>query len=188
MPDRDEAGRFLPGNGAWSERFRTSTGTKRKFENGDALLEACKDYFEWAHQNPIVVDNVGWFQGRATHEPEYKTRPLTVEGLAVHLGISPRTWRAWSEEGSRDFREDLAPVIEEVEAAMYSHNFDGASAGLFNAGIIARKLGLSDKQELTGKDGGPVQTEEVSARERLAGKLARIAAGSAENEDTGESE
>lgn len=163
MPDRDEAGRFLPGNTAWPEAFRNRS-KPRKFQTGEDLRDACISYFEWATENPIIVDNVGWFQGRANHEEERKARPLTVEGLCVYIGIATRTWRAWSEESHKDFRADLAPVIEEAEAAMYSYNFDGASAGIFNAGIIARKLGLSDKQEIEGNPDKPLTVQTVTRK------------------------
>ena len=32
---------------------------------------------------------------------------------------------------------------------MYSQKFEGAASGIFNANIIARDLGLSDKQDIT---------------------------------------
>ena len=40
-------------------------------------------------------------------------------------------------------------------------------------------------QEHTGKDGGPIQTQEVSALERITGRIAGIAARSRPDEDTG---
>jgi phage terminase small subunit len=53
---------------------------------------------------------------------------------------------------------------------------------------IGRHLGMfKDKVELTGKDGGPIQTAEVSPRELLAGKLARLAPRSTTTGDAGES-
>lgn len=42
--------------------------------------------------------------------------------------------------------------------------------------------------EMSGPDGKPIQTEEVSARERVNSKLARIATRSAADGDTGEPE
>ncbi len=44
------------------------------------------------------------------------------------------------------------------------------------------------KTELTGKDGGPIETKDVSARETVAGKLARLAARSGKGEDPSGSE
>jgi hypothetical protein len=41
------------------------------------------------------------------------------------------------------------------------------------------------KVEMTGKDGGPVQTQEMSARDILAGRIAELAARSGEGESSG---
>lgn len=77
---------------------------------------------------------------------------------------------------SEEIDEDTAAAIAEI-----SQNATGGikvklhdkRAALVDLG---RHLGIfKDKVELTGKDGGPVQVEEVSARDILAGKLARIA-------------
>ena len=47
-------------------------------------------------------------------------------------------------------------VIHKIEDCIYNQKFEGAIIGLYNANIIARDLGLSDKNELTGKDGNPL--------------------------------
>jgi poly(A) polymerase Pap1 len=51
---------------------------------------------------------------------------------------------------------DFSTVITDIEKTIYTQKFQGASADLLNANIIARDLGLSDKTELTGKDGKPL--------------------------------
>ena len=38
-------------------------------------------------------------------------------------------------------------VIERIEQTVYSQKFEGAAAGLLNANIIARDLGLADRRE-----------------------------------------
>ena len=57
-----------------------------------------------------------------------------------------------------------------------TQKFAGAAADLLNANIIARDLGLADKNEVTGKDGGPVEVKELSdlqAAQRVAYMLGR---------------
>lgn len=44
--------------------------------------------------------------------------------------------------------EDFLHVIARVEETIETQQFEGACVGAFNANIIARKLGLSDKQEV----------------------------------------
>jgi hypothetical protein len=78
----------------------------------------------------------------------------------LFLDISRQTWN--------DYKKlpDFIAVTEQAENVIRSQKFGGAAAGLLNANIIARDLGLSDKTELTGKDGGAIETKEIGKNER----------------------
>jgi hypothetical protein len=148
MSGKDEdTGRFLPGNRFWEAR--SSHGARPKFLVADDLWSACCEYFEWVEQNPLYEDKLVTFQGSATHEPVAKMRAMTIAGLCLFLDVSFETWTEW-----RRSRPDLSDVISRAEAIIYQQKFSGAAADLLNANIIARDLGLADKSELTGKDGG----------------------------------
>lgn len=43
--------------------------------------------------------------------------------------------------------KDLFEVITRIEEVIETHQFEGACTGVFNANIIARKLGLMNKQQ-----------------------------------------
>ncbi|WP_425070657.1 terminase small subunit [Sagittula sp. S175] len=144
---RDEAtGRFLPGNRFWEAR--SSAGPKPKFDNGDALWSACLEYFAWCHDNPLYEDKLVTFQGMATHEPVAKMRAMTIAGLCLFLDVTQKQWIEWREK-----RADLSEVIAQAEAVIYQQKFAGAAADLLNANIIARDLGLADKQDHQSTDG-----------------------------------
>lgn len=155
--ERDEAGRFLPGNRFWEAR--SSAGPKPKFENADDLWMACVEYFNWVTDNPLYADQLVTFQGAATHEPVAKMRAMTIAGLCLFLDVAPNTWREW-----RDARPDLTTIITRAEQVIFQQKFEGAAADLLNGSIIARDLGLADRKELSGPDGGPVQ---ITAVERI---------------------
>lgn len=178
MSDRDEAGRFLPGNRFWEAR--SSAGPKPKFANPDALWAACAEYFQWAEENPLQEAKAFSYEGKVTIAALPKMRALTLTGLCNFLDIDDTTWRDW-----RNSRPDLSTIITRVEAIIYQQKFEGASADLLNPNIIARDLGLADKREHTGPNGGPIQTEEVSARDRISSRLASLAARGDTPEDTG---
>jgi hypothetical protein len=131
------------------------------FTSGGDLWTACVEYFEWVDANPLYSDQLVTFQGKATHEPVAKMRAMTLAGLCLFLDITTKAWRLWKAN-----RVDLAETIERVEMVLYAQKFAGAAADLLNANIIARDLGLADKSELTGKDGGPVQLKEMSDMEK----------------------
>jgi hypothetical protein len=51
---------------------------------------------------------------------------------------------------------DFIHICTYAEEVIYTHKFEGAAVGAFNANIMARDLGLSEKAEVTGKDGVPL--------------------------------
>lgn len=172
MTDRDEAGRFLPGNRFWEAR--SSAGPKPKFDGPEPLWDACSEYFDWNHENPLYADQLVTFQGSATHEPVAKMRAMTLAGLCMFLDVTERQWREW-----REVRPDLLPVITRAEAVIYRQKFEGASADLLNGNIIARDLGLKDTSKIEGP--GPNGEHLLRAVTDLTDEqLALIASGNAD--------
>jgi len=141
------------GNQFW--KARSSHGRKPIFASPDDLWEAATEYFQWVEDNPLWEDRVTSYKGVNKHEPVAKMRAMTVTGLCIFLDISAQ---AWSEYKRRDGFGEITARIDEI---IRTQKFAGAAADLLNANIIARDLGLADKSELTGKDGGPLQTEDI---------------------------
>lgn len=166
---KDSKGRFLPGNKFWEATYPFGAATSAaRMRSAEEVRAACLDYMNWVHDNPLYVDELVKFEGRATHESVAKMRAMTNVGLCMHIGISRETWSHW-----RQTREDLKDVIAWADDVIYRQKFEGAAAGLLNQAIIARDLGLADRQELTGADGGAIQTKVNSdaAFARLASLL-----------------
>lgn len=178
--DRDSAGRFLPSNKFWRAASDLA-GRPRIFETADQLRAACEAYFDWTDDNPLYRDELVTFQGRSSHEPVALMRAMTLRAMCQHMGISERVWKKW-----RDDREDLRDVIEWAESVIYCWKFEGAAAGQLNPMVITRELGLAEKSELSGPGGGPLRTQEVSARDVLADRIARLSTRRGEGGDTGE--
>lgn len=82
--------------------------------------------------------------------------------------------QAWSEYKQRQGFGEITARIDDV---IRSQKFAGAAADLLNANIIARDLGLADKSELTGRDGGPIETKETSDRDLAKAVAALLAKG-----------
>lgn len=128
------------GNRFWEAR--SSHGRNPKFESPEALWEACSEYFEWVEANPLWEMKAFSYQGEVTQKPIAKMRAMTINGMCSHLGIDITTWRDYRK------KDDFSPVITRVEQIIYEQKFTGAAAGLFNAKIIARDLGLADKKQV----------------------------------------
>jgi hypothetical protein len=156
------------GNQFW--KARSSHGRAPIFADADQLWGAAAEYFEWVEDNPLYEDKITAYQGVVTHEPVAKMRAMTVAGLCIFLDISQQAWGEYRQ------REGFGEVTSRIDAVIRDQKFTGAAADLLNANIIARDLGLADKSELTGKDGGPIETNDVTATRRrsaLALLLAR---------------
>lgn len=147
----ERTGRYLPGNRFWEAR--SSHGRHPIFRTPEELWGACVEYFEWAEENPLHEAKAFAYEGAVTVEPLPKMRAMTITGLCLFLDISFSTWDEW-----RRSRPDLSEVITRAEAVIYSQKFEGAAAGLLVPNIIARDLGLADKQEHSGPGGGPIRT------------------------------
>lgn len=161
------------GNQFW--RVRSSHGRKPIFPDPDILWDACCEYFEWVEANPLWEDRVMSYQGVNTHEPVAKMRAMTVTGLCNFLDIS---LQAWTEYRTRNGFGDVTTRVDQI---IRDQKFAGAAADLLNANIIARDLGLADKSELTGKDGGPIQTEDAGGYD-LARRIAMALSGGLKGE------
>lgn len=136
---------------------RSKGGRPPLYEDpNDLWADAC-EYFEYVEANPLMEDKVVTAGGIATHEPVAKMRAMSLCGLCVFLKIAQDTFRNYRE------RDGFLEVTKMIDDILYSQKFEGASAGLLNANIIARDLGLADnvKNEHTGKNGGPIETRQV---------------------------
>lgn len=138
------------GNQFW--KARASSGRGPKYATAEELEADCEEYFEWVEANPLYEDRLVTFQGAASHEPVAKMRAMTIAGLCLFLRIGQSTWAEFRK------REDLLGVTTRVDDIIRTQKFAGAAADLLNPNIIARDLGLADKQELTGPDGKPLNT------------------------------
>ncbi|MGR9413160.1 DNA-packaging protein [Rhizobium leguminosarum] len=137
------------GNQFW--KVRSSHGRNPIFATPDQLWKGCSEYFEWVEKNPLQESQAFAYQGEVKIQQIPKMRAMTITGLCIFLDIATVTWNEYRT------KEGFSNVTTRAEDIIRSQKFEGASAGLLNANIIARDLGLADKNELTGKGGDPVQ-------------------------------
>ena len=142
------------GNQFW--KARSSHGRKPKFASPEILLEACEEYFEWVADNPLHEAKAFSYQGETKIEYLPKMRAMTVGGMCLFLDIDKTTWLEYRN------KDGFSTVTTRVDEAIRTQKFAGAAADLLNANIIARDLGLADKNEFTGKDGGNIKVEDAT--------------------------
>lgn len=128
------------------------------------------------------------------HEPTSAQRQLVqlhaTIGTQQHviadmLGIDPKTMR-------KHYRDELDLASAKANATIGGALFNKAKGGDTAAMIFWMKTRAGWREttvvENTGKDGGPIQTQEIGPRERIASKLAGLASRRSASEDTGEPE
>ena len=173
----EESRNAMYGNSFWMAR--STHGRNPTFNNSNDLWDACVQYFIWVEENPLEEKKLFSFQGRVHSGRIDKIRAMTIGGLCIFLGICRNTWTNYkAKEGKTDkekrLAEDFLRVTSNVEEIITSQKFEGAAADLLNANIIARDLGLKDKQDLSSEDGSmtPSHTKELS-NEELKKELAK---------------
>jgi hypothetical protein len=127
------------GNQFW--KARTKHGRDKIFASADLLWEACQEYFQWVEDNPLWEMKSYMYQGAPVQDQLPKMRAMTIQGLCLFLDVDDLTWRRWRDD------KDFCTITTRAEKVIYMQKFSGAAADQLNANIIARDLGLVDKQE-----------------------------------------
>lgn len=146
------------GNEFW--KSRTEHGRAKIFKTPAILLEVAMDYFQWCEDNPLEKAII--YQGEISSKSEKLMRAMTMGGLCVHMGVNSKYLYDFMDGLDLETSEgkDFSDIIGRIKDIMRSQKFEGASAGLLNANIIARDLGLAEKSLLTGTgEGGAIKTE-----------------------------
>src|SRR5690554_1055368 len=155
---------FLPGNQFW--KARTKVGRPRLFASAEALWEACCEYFQWVEDNPLYEMKAFSYQGEVVQEPVAKMRAMTIDGLCLFLDIAVSTWYEWRNV------DDFSEVVAKAESVIRSQKFAGVAADLLNANIIARDLGLADKNQVDHRSSDGSMSP-VASQEAVLAALAR---------------
>ena len=82
----------------------------------------------------------------------------SVAGLAVAIKVNRSTLYEWSKQDDGVFSDILANILDKQEQVLW----DKGMVGDFNPSLTKLALGkhgYTDKQELSGADGGPVQVD-----------------------------
>lgn len=145
---------MLKGNQLWQLSAKKILDGRRSFQWPHELLEELVNYFNWIQDNPLNEAKLTSFQGTNALENLPKMRAVTQQSMYLYCGISRSKWG--------DYRlgndiEGFKEVVEWAEDMMHSINFEGGASGLLNAMLVARQLGLAERTELTGRDGGPME-------------------------------
>jgi hypothetical protein len=122
-------------------------GKPKYIETPEKFWEYFEAYQEHIKQNPIKKQD---FVGKDALEVNRKLeRPLTWVGFENYLykaGIISDL--SDYEENKNNSYTDYLPIIRVIKRIIEQDQFEGATVGIYQQNIIARKLGLVDKKEV----------------------------------------
>lgn len=150
------------GNKFWM--LRSKHGRDKLFSTPELLWEAACEYFQWCDENPWTTRKaiqknmpvrvkkgkrtITEVQQQTEQQVSPVSRPYSLMGFCIYVGASRRWWSNFRDDCIAKNEEEFLHVIARVEETIKTQQFEGACVGAFNANIIARTLGLVDKQEI----------------------------------------
>jgi len=121
-------------------------GKNKYIETPEKLLDLFKEYVIHEQQNPLYKRDYIGKDGIPVDTP--LTTPITFDGFELYLFEKEIINDLGDYSKNDDNRyTDYAPIITHIRKFCYVNNFKGASVGLFNANLIAKKLGITEKIE-----------------------------------------
>lgn len=157
------------GNQFW--KARAKHGRSKIFSSPNQLWNAACEYFQWVEDNPLKESKLVSFQGKSVTEELPLMRAMTIESLCLFLSVNARYLNEFESnlDMSKRQSKDFSSVIYNIKSIIRTQKFQGASAGLLNPNIIARDLGLIDKQDIDHKStDGSMAPDGLTKEERQA--------------------
>ncbi len=146
-------------------RLRSKHGKDRIVKSPKQLAELADEYFELCVSDPLeVVD----FKGKDANEVTYKhPRPFLKNELARFCGLAQ--WRSIEllkeVKGKED---DYTQVIARIEGIIADRKYTYAVIRVFDSNIVARDLGLVDRQDVKNTGAQSVIIESATPEEEKA--------------------
>jgi hypothetical protein len=143
------------GNNYWE--FRNKHGRDYKY-TPDGLWEEAIKYFDWISKkvwNKKDPIKSGDLAGKLIDIPTQI--PMSIGSFCTFADIDESTFDNYlKEEGYEAFFR----ITKTIKTIIENQQFEGATVGAFNPNIIARKLGLVDKTDIT-SDGDKITTKSI---------------------------
>lgn len=155
------------GNEFWKNR--STHGRDKLFDTPELMWAAACEYFEWADKNVFYKSE--FKEGRMRKIPV--KRPYTLHALCLYLNCGLAYFREFKRNKDR-CTHDFMTIINQIEDVVYNQKFEGAASGFFNSNIIARDLGLSDKQH--------IESENINYETRITPEEAKAISKALEDE------
>lgn len=122
---------------------------KHKYiESPEKLWRLFTEYVKHESNSPLYKRE---YVGKDGEEKDTPLQvPITFEGFECYLADNDIIQDLGDYSKDKDNRyKEYAPIITRIRNNCFVQNFKGAAVGLFNANLIAKKLGLIEKVQNT---------------------------------------
>lgn len=130
-------------------QWRKKTGRPKILKTPQQLWEIACDYFEWCDENPLFRQDFLRSGDFAGSKVDVKLgRPYTWQGLENHLREAGLVAKLDDYRANRGGNySEFSDILSHIETIIYDQKYTGAVVGLFNANLIAKDLGMTEKIE-----------------------------------------
>jgi len=159
---------YLKGNNFW--KLRESSGRKPLFSHPSELWNLAQEYFEYAFKR--TWDKQEWVGKDGIEVSRKMLLPFSKEAMCNYIGITVHSFNNYKQKKGKHLQEhetnennisntneigiieaqneiDFFHICTRIEQIIFQQQYEGATVGVYNANIVARKLGLTDKQDIT---------------------------------------
>lgn len=107
----------------------------------DEFWDKFMQYLDWCDENPIIqqVPHVKTGVIDVKHK-----RPYSIEAFCTFANITTQTFYNYAKAEGYEMYFDICTHIKQI---IDTQHLEGGFVGTFNAGLVARKLGLAEKVE-----------------------------------------
>ena len=125
-------------------------GKPKYIETPEKMWELFKSYVDYTKKTPYLIKD--WVGGVGKPVVREKEKPLTFVGFEVYLAdIGVIDAGLDDYERNKDGRyAEYAAIITRIKKCIESDMLAGATAGIYQQNIVARKLGIRDTVDDTG--------------------------------------
>lgn len=138
-------------------KLRSKDGRNKVFESAKDLNTEIENYFNEKSNSFINKPDIIKSGESAGANIQMRIDDFpTKEELAIYLGFAK--WE--SLKNYKEYSDDFLEVITWAETVIYNWKLKYTAIGVLNANIIARDLGITDRQDLT-TDGQKISSTQV---------------------------
>lgn len=136
------------GNGFW--RLRSKHGRDKIFSSGEMILAAADEYMEVLQDNPLMEHD---FVGKDAVEVDKRKKNVpTWEGFANFCDVYSGHFHQLKQDYKKSedpVEKDIYQALKRVDDMFFNDKFTAAAAGLANANLIGKALGIVERVDHT---------------------------------------